>query len=79
MQQATDKPKPRNPAQAARGVAIRALLAHLVLRQKAAPMAVVQAALPPMKRATLCGHLSRMREEKRISGYSTADGWVRVW
>jgi len=79
MQQDHARPKPRNPVQAARGVAIRALLAHVVVRQKAAPMSVVQAALPPMKRATLCNHLARMRDEKRISGYSTAEGWVRVW
>lgn len=79
MQQAAPQTRPRNPVQAARGVAIRALLAHLVLKPRAAPMAVVQQALPPMKRATLCNHLARMREEKRISGYSTADGWVRVW
>ncbi len=67
-----------DPAARARGVAARALLAALVKPGKPVPLMQVTGVLR-VKRSTICGHLGRMRDEQKISGYSTAGGKVWVW
>ncbi len=78
MTAADARPKPRNPGQAARGVAVRAILSATVKPNQPVPLSEVQA-LVRLSRQRILGHLAQMQEGQRIRGYSTASGFVRVW
>jgi hypothetical protein len=71
--------RPRgNPVTLRRGQAVRAILAFTVKPGRPVPLHEVQD-LVRLSQAAICRHLAVLQIEKRIKGYSTASGWVRVW
>ena len=57
---------------------MRALLVTMVKPQRPEPLDEV-CALVALSRSGVCRHLALLVEAKRIGGYSTASGLVRVW
>ena len=66
-----------NPAKRRQGVVVRGILMGLVNR-KPVPLAEVME-LTGRARTTLLDHLALLQEKRRIAGYSTKGGMVRVW
>lgn len=67
-----------NPATRLRGETIRAVLITTIKPEQ--PMPVEAAcALVGITRSGVCRHLALLQEAKRIRGYTTAKGMVRVW
>ena len=60
-------------------MAVRALLAAMVKPGRPVSMLELQGVLK-LSRVAICQHFIRMRDvEKRINGYSTANGRAQVW
>ena len=78
MHDAPPLAKRGNPVKRRRGHAVRALLVTMVKPQRPEPLDEV-CALVALSRSGVCRHLALLVEAKRIGGYSTASGLVRVW
>ena len=66
-----------NPAKRRQGVVVRGILMGLV-NKKPLPLHEVME-LTGKARTTLLDHLATLQERKRIGGYTTKGGMVRVW
>jgi hypothetical protein len=70
--------RPRgNPVQRRQGVIVRGILMGLVNKRPAPLDEVMQ--LTGKSRTTIINHLARLQESRRIAGYTTKGGIVRVW
>lgn len=66
-----------NPVQRRQGIVVRGILMGLV-NKKPVPLSEVMQ-LTGKARTTILDHLATLQERKRIAGYTTARGMVRVW
>lgn len=81
----TTQPLPRtsgkpygNPVSKKRGEVVRAVLGATLRPNQ--PMLVSEVArLVNVSRTGLLWHLATMQRNGRLKGYTTANGWVRVW
>jgi len=67
-----------NPATRRRGEAVRAVLGA-TLRPNQPMLLTEVATLVNVSRTGLLWHLATMQRNGRLKGYTTANGWVRVW
>jgi predicted ArsR family transcriptional regulator len=67
-----------NPATRLRGEAVRAVLVATVKPEQPMPLEAV-CSLVGLEWSGVCRHLAMLVEAKRIRGYTTAKGMVRVW
>jgi predicted ArsR family transcriptional regulator len=70
--------QPGNPVNRRRGETVRAVLMSTIKPEQPMPLEAA-CALVGISRATLCEHLTTLIMAKRIRGYTTANGLVRVW
>lgn len=66
-----------NPAQRRQGIVVRGILMGLVNKRPAPLDEVMQ--LTGKARTTIINHLAWLQEKRRIAGYTTKGGIVRVW
>lgn len=66
-----------NPVNRRKGQVVRALIMSLV-NERPMPMAEVMH-LTGRARSTVLDHCARLHEQKRIAGYTSAGGILRVW
>lgn len=70
--------QPGNPADRRKGETVRAVLVATIKPEQPMPLEAA-CALVGLSRSGVCRHLSALMEAKRIRGYTTANGLVRVW
>lgn len=61
-----------------KGQTVRAVLAVTVKPDQPMPM-ITLCELVGISRSSICRHLTQMEMDKRIKGYTTQRGMVRVW
>lgn len=66
-----------NPAKRRQGIVVRGILMGLV-NNKPAPLSEVME-LTGRKRTAILNHLAHLQIKRRIAGYTTKGGVVRVW
>ena len=66
-----------NPVDRRKGIVVRGILMGLVAKKPAPLDEVVQ--LTGKHRTTILRHLALLQEARRIAGYTTKGGVVRVW
>ena len=71
-------PKRGNPWARKRGEIVRAVIMTVIKREREVPIRSLQDVVG-LSRTALINHLSALREQKRIRGYTTSDGMVKVW
>jgi predicted ArsR family transcriptional regulator len=69
---------PGNPIKRRKGETVRAVLAVTVKPDAPMPLATL-CELVGLSHSGVCRHLSTLEMQKRIRGYTTRGGMVRVW